>query len=1036
MQNKNSFIRIFAKHKTAPNLILFLMLILGFFAINQHNTQFLPNYNIDIVTISVEWSGASAGEVEDGIISIIEPEIRFIDGVKKVSSTAREGIAEIAIELTNGTNVQRAYADIEGQIARISNFPVESEKPKVRRIVPYESIGRVLITGPVPESVLRGVAYDLRDELYKKGIDKVNLIGDRKPKILIDLIPSSIHSNEINILSISKKLSETSIDSPSGISKGSERKQVRLTGVRDEISEISNIEIISDNDGVRVTLADVANIYEELDQNAIEGRADGEPALTLRVYRAMGNDALELASILEKTVENSKLQIIPPGVEVRLYDISANAVRDRINLLLKNGAGGLVLVVFILSMFLSNRAVIWVAAGIPASLSAALMIMLLTDQSINMVSLFALIMMIGIIVDDSIVVAEHIQFQRENGVDSLSSAVNGASIMFYPVIAASLTTIAAFFPVFLISGIIGEIIAAIPLVVISVIIASLLECFLVLPGHLHYAFIKEVQRPKQGFKKNFLIKFDLFKNHNFKKYLTLAIEYRHITLSLAIAVLLSTLGLVFGGKLKFYFFPSPEGSIIYANFTFYPGSSKLETKAFADELSRSLKKSDINKAVKLSFTTIGKPVGTRGGVQQETGDHIGGMIVELISPEKRNVLTSQVIESWRNEINMFSGLENLTFLERRGGPPGRDIDIRLTTREGDIKTLKNAAQELSKNLLEYTGISDISDNLPLGKREAVLTLSSRGKALGFTTQDVAEQMRGLLKGITAVKFIRGEDEIDVIVRYDPKYSSIEFFNNIILNSSSMGKIPLLEVVNLEYEQGFSIIRRENGKREVSVTAEIDESIANPDIIIDSIVNQTLSKLKNDYEVDWRLAGRAEEQANTFGDMRIGALVGIVIIYLILAAVFSSYTRPLVVMSIIPFSIVGAFWGHWITGFDLTILSFVALLGLLGIVVNDSIVMVSTIDGLISDGVSIEKAVVEGSSMRLRAVILTSLTTIGGLIPLMFEQSLQAQFLKPMALTLIFGLLITSILVLFIVPALIVLQSDVKKAWKGIIGSKI
>ena len=246
MQNKNSFIRIFAKHKTAPNLILFLMLILGFFAINQHNTQFLPNYNIDIVTISVEWSGASAGEVEDGIISIIEPEIRFIDGVKKVSSTAREGIAEIAIELTNGTNVQRAYADIEGQIARISNFPVESEKPKVRRIVPYESIGRVLITGPVPESVLRGVAYDLRDELYKKGIDKVNLIGDRKPKILIDLIPSSIHSNEINILSISKKLSETSIDSPSGISKGSERKQVRLTGVRDEISEISNIEIISD----------------------------------------------------------------------------------------------------------------------------------------------------------------------------------------------------------------------------------------------------------------------------------------------------------------------------------------------------------------------------------------------------------------------------------------------------------------------------------------------------------------------------------------------------------------------------------------------------------------------------------------------------------------------------------------------------------------------------------------------------------------------------------------------------------------------
>ena len=329
----------------SPLIFFFVITILLFLGLSNNPNiirspllgKKVPNFQL--TNISIKWSGASAGEVEDGIIALIEPEIRFIDGVKKVSSTAREGTAEIAIELMNGTNVQRAYADIEGQIARISTFPVGSEKPKVRRIVPYESIGRVLITGSVSENILRSVAYDLRDKLYKNGIDKVNVIGDRKPKIMIDLIPGSIHSNAINILKISNKLSEVSIDSPSGISKGSERKQVRLLGIRDEVSEIRKVEIINDNDGVRVTLADVANIYEELDQDAIEGRSNGNPALTLRVYRAIGNDALELAKILEKTVLEAKVEIISPGVEIQLYDVSANAVRDRINLLLKNGAG-------------------------------------------------------------------------------------------------------------------------------------------------------------------------------------------------------------------------------------------------------------------------------------------------------------------------------------------------------------------------------------------------------------------------------------------------------------------------------------------------------------------------------------------------------------------------------------------------------------------------------------------------------------------------------------------------------------------------
>ena len=1019
---KNNFIFKTLNHKTAANLFLMLMVILGVYSSKELNTQFFPNYSIDYVTVNMNWSGSSPKDIEESLIKPIEEKVRYIDKVKNVKSTARQGNASVLLELEAGADMKRALSDVDREVNSITFFPLEAESPEIKLIIPYEQIGLILVEGKVGETEIKKVAKSLREELLEKGIDKIEIDGIRNQVIYIDLDPIAVLSNKLDLEKIASNIKLDIKNIPSGIFKDDSVLQLRTFSKKDDPLEIENIEI-NINNLEKVRIGDIANVYETFDENQSEGFYSGNRAITIKVFRALGSDVLENTTILEETVKKFS-KSVDENINIKIFDLSSQLIRDRINLLLKNGLGGLVLVLIVLMLFLRLKVVIWVAIGIPAAISVTLAIMLITGQSINMISLFALIMMLGVIVDDSIVVAEHIEYQNELGKEPLEAAYTGAIRMLGPVTAASLTTIAGFAPVFLISGVIGQVIEAIPLVVISVIIASLFECFLVLPGHLKSALLSSTT--KKISKLNLNNYLNSFKEKQFLNFLLIATKYKYKTLLITISMLIISFALLKYSHVKFYFFPSPESQIILANFSFVPGTLKKHTKAFSKDIEKKLLEIDDTKIVKTFYTTIGKPIWGSRLSTKEKGDHVGGMIIELISPEERDKRTIELINEWKESINIPVGLRNFTVLERKGGPPGLDIDIRIKSKDKELETLKGAAIFLTEKLSKLKGVSDIRDNLPMGKREISFQLTEKAKSLGFNSNYFAKKIKATLEGVSVTKFFRGEEEIEIVVRNKAKSFNLSNINSYLLLSPKQNLVPLSEIVNIEKSQGFSVIKRNNGYREVSITAEIDENIVNPDDIMDEIENNLLVEMNKNYDLDWALAGRAEEQAETFSDMKKGGLLAVGVIYIILAFIFQSYLLPISIMSIIPFTLIGVILGHWITGFDITILSLVAIFGLSGIVINDSIIMVSNIYEKIRKGISLDLAIISGAKERLRAVILTSLTTIGGLTPLLFEGSVQAQFLKPMAITLVFGLMSSTLLVLVFIPVILKIGYDLKE----------
>ena len=1006
-----------------------VILLFGLLGLLKLNVQSLPDFGFDLITVSVDWKSASPRDVENQIIRAIEPEVRAIDGVRKVVSTAREGIGQLSIEFVKNTDMQRALSDVNSAVTRILSLPDDADKPKVRRIIRYETIGRLLLYGDVSEDQLRKTAINIRDDLLNLGIDKINILGMRDKEIIVAVEPLSLISFQKTIKDLAKNIFEFSQDFPAGTIEDIDRKKIKIAEQKNTVDQLQTIAIVNGKEGEQINLGDIARIYAHFDNEETYGLVNNKQAISLDIKRAKGRNALKMARVLENYIDDYQKELLP-NLTLKIYDLSVQSVRDRISLLIKNGLGGLILVVIILFLFLSGRVAFWVAFGIPIALSGTLGVMLISGQTINMVSLFALIMMLGIIVDDAIVVAEYTQTCHENGDDAFLSANKGASKMFIPVFTAAITTVAAFIPIFLISGIIGQVIEAIPLVAIAVLIASIVECFLILPGHLSHA-LKNEREKISNFRMQFNKYFNILRQKYFFGLVSLAVKYRYITLSVTFSILIIVAGLMSGGRVAFVFFPSPEPDIVYVNFNFSPGTTQNDTKAMIKELEKSLIEVDINNEVQTYFSVIGKSLGLPGSVQQIQGQHLGAMVVELVSSDARKTQVSDLMRLWKKKLNRPPGLESLTMSSKRQGPPGKDIDIRILSNNNDMHQIKLVTNEVKHLLAQYDGISDIYDDIPWGKEELVLKLRPFGKSLGFTALDIADQIRAAFRGIIAKRFSDGTEEIIIRVRYDNSKLKESDLKKMFIISPKGNFIPLNQVVEVDYEKGFSIIRRENGQSEVSITAELDEKIIAPSTMLKALSEGPLDAIISTKGFSWRLAGRSEEQNETLNDMKIGTIIGLVLIFIILSGVFSSYLRPLIVMSIIPFAALGSILGHWITGFDITILSLVALLGLAGIVINDSIIMVTTIDDKIRKGICIISAVIDGACERFRAVILTSLTTISGLIPLLFENSTQAQFLKPMAITIVFGLLATTFLVLLLVPALVLVQNDFLILYKNI-----
>ncbi len=1019
-------IAFFTRHRTAANLLMAMLVIFGALGLIRMNTQFFPTFSIDWISVSVTWPGASAEDVDANIVAVIEPEVRFLDNVKRVASQSVEGVGLIAIEFEPGSDLDTALAVVETAVGLIETLPEDSEKPVVTRIYNYETIGRLVVSGPFSETALRAYAKDIRERLLASGVDKVDLYGSRREEIWVEVGAGRLRQLDLTLGDIAARIGQSSLDLPSGIVPAGTEKQIRALGLAKSVEELGHVEVIARGDGAKVYLRDVARITDQFNERDPIALRGGNPAVELHVRRAFDSDALEQTDILDSFIAELG-PTLPPSLAVEHYDDFADLIDDRINLLLRNGATGLALVVLVLFVFLSARVAFWVAVGIPVSLLATLGVMMLTGQSINMVSLFALIMAIGIIVDDAIVVGEHAATQRAAGADPIEAAERGAKRMLAPVMAATLTTIAAFLPLFLISDIIGQIVVAIPLVIIAVLIASVIECFLVLPGHLRGALTVDPRRENR-FARWFNPRFDAFRDGVFARAVRGCIAWRYLTVGVAVSLLILFLGLIAGGRLAFVFFPSPESDSLFANVAFVEGAKRETTIAMVGELERALDEAEAaltggaGGLVVMHLGQVGTPAGRSDAFFLGTGDHIGGMRVELRPSDQRSIRTQALIEAWRARIRPLPGLETMTIVEQQGGPPGREIDIRVTG--SDLLALKTAANEVAALLARFPGVSDIEDNTPYGKQEAILTVTSRGRALGFTTESAARQVRAAFEGAIAKRFARADEEVAVRVRL-PRDSLTEGdLRRSYLRSPAGIEVPLAEVVRFTERTGFATIRREDGLRMIAVTAELDEAVTTTDEMIAALQAEGVQEIAQANGVGLLFRGRAEEQTRTLGDMRTGAIVALLAIYLILAWVFASYARPIFVMAVIPFGAVGAILGHLMLGFDLTILSMVALLGLSGIVVNDSIILVRAIQDRLAAGETLIEALVGGARDRLRAVILTSVTTIFGLLPLLFETSLQAQFLKPMAVTIVFGLMGTTLIVLILVPSLLAIQDDI------------
>jgi len=1026
-------IALFAKHRNAANLLLVMMVVAGIYALAKLNTQFLPDFGIDVVTVRVEWPGATAGDVDNNLVQAIEPEIRFINGVKRVRSSAFEGLTSIVIEFEAGSDMQSGLSDVESAISRIRTLPEDSKTPEISRIVRHETIMRVVLSGPYPESSLNAVAKRLRNGLLERGVDKVDLFGARDEEIIVEVPSATLRRLDLTLANIASQIRETSQDLPSG-DIGNGRRQIRSLGLLTTARGIDGVEIKALADGRKVYLRDIARVTEGYDDDSATARRQGRRAVELNIQRSIDSDALILAR-LANTYLDEIAGTLPSNLVLEKFEFATDLLQDRIDLLVRNGAGGLIIVIVVLMIFLKGRVAFWVMVGIPASIFATFGAMLAMGQSINMISLFGLIMVIGIIVDDAIVVGEHAETRSRLGLSPLDAAISGAQRMAIPVMCAALTSICAFLPLFVISGIIGQIIVAIPMVVVAVLIASLIECFFVLPAHLRGALShgkKDKVGPFGRFRARFDRRFEAFRDGPFRRFVTICIVWRYATLAMAFGLLLLAVGMVAGGRVGFNFFPTPEADKVLANIQMVSGTPRAETQAMLDELDRALVatasafEGTDNDLVRMALAKVGSAVGRGPGRNAAPSDSIGGMEVELRTADKRDIRTGAFIAAWRKEIRSRAGLETLTIQPAIGGPPGKDVDIRLIGK--NIADLKRAAEEVKLLLSRYPGISAIDDDLPYGKLETILEVTQRGRALDFATETVGRQVRNSIEGAVAKRFARGDEEVTIRVRLPKSELDTDVLERLYLRGPTGAEVPLTEIASARTNQSFARINREDGRRQVAVTGKLNSGITTTQVVLDAVQRDGLWKIAERHGLDVAFKGKTEEQQETFADMRIGAMVGLAGIYIILAWAFASYVRPFVVMAIIPMGFVGAVVGHYLLGYNLTILSMMALIGLSGIVVNNSIILVTTIERRWKSQ-ELYEAIVDGSCDRLRAIILTSATTIGGLTPLMFERSLQAQFLIPMALTLVFGLACATLLVLLVVPSLIAAQDDFRKLFR-------
>ncbi|WP_377191317.1 efflux RND transporter permease subunit [Ruegeria meonggei] len=1022
----------FTRHRTVANLLLLVMLVLGAAAIPNMRAQFFPDVILEEVTVNVEWDSAGPEDVDKGIVQLLEPSLLAVEGVAYTYTTSREGSARISLEFEPNWDMSRAVEEVRTAIDGVDSLPDDSETPTIQRRAWRDRVTDVVVTGPVAPDQLAKFTDELINRLFAAGVTRTTIRGLAAPRVVVEVPTAQLIANDITLSEIAQAVAAEVTANPAGDVTGANAR-IRTGTEKRSPEQIEGIALRNFADGSKLLVGDVARIrVEGADRNRSYFVGEN-PAMSIRVDRSNLGDAIEIQRTVEDVVTEMQASL-PEGVTVELIRTRAQAITDRLDILVDNGLVGLGLVVCLLFLFLNARIAFWVAAGIPVAMSAAIAFMYIGGLSINMVSLFGLIITLGIVVDDAIVVGEHADFRaRRLGEAPVVAAERAARRMAMPVFAATLTTVIAFFGLTAIGGRFGELIRDIPFTVIAVLIASLIECFLILPNHMGHAIAHSAKEHWYDMPNRVVNRgFRRVRDHLFRPLISWVIWARYVVVAAMVVILASQIALFIKGDVNWRFFNAPERGSVTGNFIMVEGATRTETLAMMHELQRATEELGQIYEERHGRNPIEYVVAEIGGsagfglaaADGKDADLLGGISIELIDADLRPYSSFEFVGELQEFVPRLPKVELVSFRGWRSGPGGDAIDVEFYG--ADVNTLKSASEDLQAELSKYPEVSAMEDSLAYDKEEYILDLTARGQALGFRIETLGRVLRDRLNGIEAATFPDGPRSAEIRVELPEGELTADFLERTLMRSPDGVYVPLADIVSVERKSGFSTVQRENGLRVISVNGDISEDDPVRATEIDrALSEEILPNIAAERQVEWRMSGLSEQENEFLHEARTGLILCLTGIYLVLAWVFASWSRPLVVMAIIPFGLVGAIWGHYIWGVPLSMFTVVGLLGMTGIIINDSIVLVTTIDAYQQER-GLVPSIVEGTADRLRPVMLTTLTTVLGLTPLLYEGSQQAQFLKPTVITLVYGLGFGMLLVLLLVPALLAILNDLAR----------
>ncbi len=1028
------------------NVLMLALLIIGGVCLANMRREEFPEFELEMILVSVPYPGASPEEVEEGICLKIEEAVRSVDGIKKQTSIAGEGFANVMLEIsTSVDDVQRVLNEVRSEVDRIPSFPELAEDAEIQQLTMRSAAIRVTVLGPEtddPEAELklRHVAEAVRDEFIAlPSVTQASLLGVRDYQIDVEISESTLRKHGLTLTQVADLLRRENLELPGGLLKAeSGRILLRARNKHVTGEQIAKIPLVTRPGGVVLTVGDLGTVQDEFADTVAISRVDGKPGMVISVNKTSNED---LITVVREVRDRLPEIDVPPGYSLVPWNDKSVAVEDRMDLLSHNGLQGLLLVFLMLGVFLEIRLAFWVAMGIPISVFGACIFLQFGGETLNMLSMFAFLMALGIVVDDAIVIGENIYAHREQGKPFLQAAVDGTVEVFPSVLGSVLTSIIAFMPLMFVSGVMGKFIGVLPVTIIAMLIISLFESVFILPAHLAhpdgrlFRIIGLVMYPLMPvlwlfnwLNRQSAAGLNWFIERVYVRLVEFLIRYPGIIVASAIAVLIVSVGFVQSGLLPFVIFPKLDRNDIQAKITFQNGTPAAITDAATQKLEDSIREvtsryrtPDGKPILKTVYRTVGTAESNPMGPQDQTsGSHIGAVVVELVDTGDRPVLSSELQAQWRAAAGEFAGADSLIFDSISHGPGGKPIEFKLVAKSEAIEQLESAVDECKNRLREYPGVYDVTDDATPGKYEFQIRIKERARAMGIPLAQLAETVRASYYGAEVMRLQRGRHEVKLMVRYpEAERASLGDFDQIRVRTADGSEYPITELAEVTVARGATEINRINQMRSITVSADIDESNA------DANAADTVTSLRKNFVpglierhpgIHVRWEGQEEERRESMQSLVAGLAAALVGMYILLVLQFRSYLQPFLIMMIIPFGCIGAILGHFFMGLPVTMFSMFGLVALTGVVVNDSIVLIDFINQRIESGLDLHDAVIAAGRRRFRPVLLTSVTTVAGLTPILLERSLQAQYLIPMATSLSFGIMMSTVLVLILVPS--------------------